>query len=123
MKRRATLLPLLLAAVLALPAIALAGHPAAGATYTGTSEKGDHIRFQVNASGQHMYIKVTDPCHTALKGGGITIGGRGHFDAVSSSGAEVKGIFLSQRKAQGTVDNNCHGLGKRNFVALRAPSG
>ena len=118
MKRARVFIPILLAA-LALPAIALAGHPAPGATYTGTSVKDDHVLLKVSRSGHQMFIKVVDPCGTTLKGTGLTIGGNGRFDAVSGSGAEVKGSFASRRKATGTVENKCNKLGKRDFVARR----
>jgi hypothetical protein len=118
MRRAKVLIPILLTA-LALPAIALAGHPAPGATYTGKSVKDDQVLLKVGRSGHQMFIKVTDPCGTTLKGTGLTIGGNGRFDAVSSSGAEVKGSFVSRRKATGTVENQCNGLGKRDFVARR----
>jgi hypothetical protein len=120
MSVRKPLLLIVLAAVLAIPAIALAGHPAPGATYRGKSEKDDRVVFKVNDSGHHMFISVTDPCGTNLKGGGLTIGKNGHFDAVSSSGAEVKGSFVSRRKAVGTIKNKCQDLGERTFVARRS---
>jgi hypothetical protein len=118
MKRAKTLLPLLVAA-LALPAIALAGHPAPGANYTGKSTTGDRVLLKVSDGGQQMFIRVIDPCGTRLKGTGLTIGGHGRFDAISNAGAEIKGRFASRRKAEGTVENSCNELGKRDFVARR----
>jgi hypothetical protein len=118
MRRAKVLIPVLLTA-LALPAMALAGHPAPGATYTGKSVKDDQVLLRVSRSGHQMFIRVIDPCGTKLKGTGLTIGGKGRFDAVSSSGAEVKGSFVSRRKATGTVENQCNGLGRRDFVATR----
>src|SRR4051794_18457964 len=102
---------------LAVPAIALAGHPAPGATYLGKSDESDRVVLKVNDSGGHMFVKVTDPCGNTLQGGGLTIGKKGRFDAVSSAGSEVKGVFDGRRKATGTIRNKCKHLGSRPFVA------
>jgi hypothetical protein len=119
MSPRKALLPAL-AVVLALPAIALAGHPSPGGHYEGESGRGDVVVLAPNKHGHHMYAMVTDPCGNILRGTRLTVGSKGRFDAVSDDPkAELKGRFLGRRKAVGTFRNGCKGYGERRFVVHR----
>jgi len=110
----------ILALALALPALALAGHPKPGAHYVGTSVRGDQITLGVNKHGHHMYAQVKDPCGNNLHGTGLTVGGKGRFDAVSTNPrAELSGHFVGRKKAVGTFRNSCKDYGERHFIARR----
>ena len=101
-----------------------AARPTAGSSYAGSSDAGETVRLGVTPRGRALKATVVDLCDGTYVIKGIRIHRRGRFHGAAEgpwgmTTLEIRGRFVSRRRARGTLEGITCPPGERDFRVRR----